>query len=48
MLHADLYRCLAEIAEIERYAGPQELGAMLGWADWLVEAMMICEEEAGC
>lgn len=44
MLNADLYLCLAEIARIERYAGPEDLGAMLGWADWLVEILMICEE----
>lgn len=45
MPNPDLLRCLAEIAHIERYAGPEEFGAMLGWADWLVEAMMICEEK---
>lgn len=45
MIHPALLRCLAEVAVIERYAGPEEFGAMLGWADWLVEILMICEEK---
>lgn len=45
MIHPALLRCLAEVAAIERYAGPEEFGAMLGWADWLVEILMICEEK---
>lgn len=44
MIHPELLHCLAEIASIERYAGPEEFGAMLGRADWLVEILMICEE----
>lgn len=42
MIHPALLHCLAEIASIERYAGPEDLGALLGWADWLAEAMAIC------
>ena len=43
MIHPELLHCLSEIARIERYAGHEDLGALLGWADWVAEIAMICE-----
>lgn len=40
-----LLHCIAEATAAGEYTGP-ELGAVIGWADWLVEAQLICEEES--
>lgn len=39
-----LARCEAEIRRCTEYAGPDDLGALLGWVDWEVEKLMIESE----
>lgn len=42
--YRDLAQCDREIAECAAYEGPDEVGALMGWADWNVEKQMIYEE----
>lgn len=41
-MSAELARCHAEIAEAEASTG--DLGTVLWWADWMIEAAMIREQ----
>lgn len=41
-MSADLARCQSEIAEAEASTG--DLGTVLWWADWMIEAAMIREQ----
>jgi hypothetical protein len=40
----DLARCEREIAEAAAYRGADEVGACMGWADWMIEREYILAE----
>ncbi len=42
----ELARCDEEIRLAEEYRGENELGALMGWADWMIERQFL-EEHRG-
>ena len=40
----DLRQCEEEIARCAEYEGPDELMALMGWADWSIERELILQE----